>query len=274
MLSRVARRIAAAGLALVIWMSSAVHAASVSLGSIGVQYSENFDTLVTSGSSSTLPAGWALLESGTGADSIYTAGTGSKPAGDTYSFGTSSISTERALGILRDANVVSMIGASFTNNTGATITSLDIAYNGEQWRCGANRSTAKDRLDFQISTDATSLGTGTYNDYDLLDFIGPISNGVATLNGNLSANRVAVSSSITGLSIPSGSTFFIRWSDFDVAGTAADDGLAVDDFRLTHNGALTAPAPLPAPASNWGIAAAMFALALVRIFRTRIVKVG
>ena len=33
---------------------------------------------------------------------------------------------------------------------------------------------------------------------------------------------------ISGLSIPNGATFFIRWTDFDASG--ADDGLAVDDF--------------------------------------------
>ena len=36
----------------------------------------------------------------------------------------------------------------------------------------ANRNAA-DRLDFQLSTDATSLNTGTWVDYNGLDFNGP-----------------------------------------------------------------------------------------------------
>jgi hypothetical protein len=43
------------------------------------------------------------------------------------------------------------------------------------------------------------------------------------LDGNAAANRTAISFTITGLSIPNGATFYIRWLSFDAAG--ADDGL-------------------------------------------------
>ena len=122
------------------------------------------------------------------------------------------------------------IGASFTNNTGSTITELSISYTGEQWRLGTSGRT--DRIDFQLSTNATSLNTGIWTDYNSLDFSGPISSGtVGALDGNNAANRTTISFTITGLSIPNGSTFWIRWLSFDAAG--ADDGLAVDDFSLT-----------------------------------------
>jgi hypothetical protein len=42
------------------------------------------------------------------------------------------------------------------------------------------------------------------------------------------------SSTITGLNIPDGATFWIRWTDADIAG--ADDGLSVVDFSLTPFG--------------------------------------
>lgn len=38
---------------------------------------------------------------------------------------------------------------------------------------------------------------------------------------------------ISGLSIGSGNTFGIRWSLSDLNGVTSDDGLAIDDFRLT-----------------------------------------
>ncbi len=51
-----------------------------------------------------------------------------------------------------------------------------------------------------------------------------------------------MTSTITGLSIPNGATFWIRWLDFNASG--ADDGLAVDDFSLTPIGG-SAPPPTP-----------------------------
>ena len=193
-------------------------------------YSQNFDSLASSGTSSQLPPDWALLETGTSANQQYTAGTGSSNAGDIYSFGAAG-STERALGTLRSGSLVPTIGVSFTNTTGGTITTLNVSYRGEQWRLGtANRGA--DRLDFQYSLNATSLATGTatWVDVDTLDFNSPVTTGtVGLLDGN--SNSTPITGTITGLNIPNGATFWFRWSDFDVTGS--DDGLAIDNFSLS-----------------------------------------
>ena len=85
------------------------------------------------------------------------------------------------------------------------------------WRAGVTNRNAADRLDFQLSTNATSLTTGTWVDYDSLDFNSPNINTTAgALNGNSAGNQTAVSFSITGLSIPNGSSFWIRWTDFNI----------------------------------------------------------
>ena len=146
----------------------------VSISAFGTAVTENFNTLSSSAASSTTPQGWGFAESGTNANTTYSVGTGSSTTGDTYSFGATG-NTERAFGGLQSGTLVPLIGATFTNNTGGTITSLAISYTGEQWRLGATGRT--DRLDFQISTNATSLTTGTYTDVDSLDFNGPISTG-------------------------------------------------------------------------------------------------
>ncbi len=204
----------------------------VSIAAFGVPASENFNTLASTGASSTTPTGFGFVEALANANATYTAGTGSGTAGDTYSFGAAS-NSERALGGLQSGTLNPTIGAAFTNNTGGTITSLDISYTGEQWRLGA--TARMDRLDFQISTDATSLTSGTYTDVNALDFTAPVTGpAVGALDGNAAANRTAISSTITGLSISNGATFFIRWTDLNAAGS--DDGLAVDDFSLTANG--------------------------------------
>ena len=219
-------------------------AGTVSLTTSGVAYTQDFDTLASSGTTNTtVPTGWEFSESGTNANATYQAGTGSGNAGDTYSFGASG-SAERAFGGLRSGSLVPLVGAQFTNNTGVAITSLGISYTGEQWRLGQNTAgRAADRLDFQISTDATSLTSGTWTNDDTLDFASPLVAGtVGAQNGNAATNRTVVVGTITGLNIPAGATFWIRWADTDLI-PGADDGLAIDDFSLTPNGIGVAPLP-------------------------------
>lgn len=221
----------------------ALAADTVSLTSLGSAYTQDFDTLASAGTANTaVPTGWEFSESGTNANATYRAGTGSDNTGDTYSFGAVS-STERAFGGLRSGSLVPLIGAQLTNNTGGTITSLAISYTGEQWRLGQNTTgRSADRLDFQLSTSATSLTSGAWTDYDALDFASPVVAGtVGALNGNAAPNRAAVSFTVTGLSIPSGAAFWIRWADTDLI-PGADDGLSVDDFSLTPDGVIVADA--------------------------------
>ncbi len=214
----------------------------ISLTMFGTAATENFDTLATTGTSATTPAGWGFVESGANANTTYTAGTGSSNSGDTYSLGSTS-STERAFGGLRSGSLISTIGAAYTNNTGGTINSLAVSYTGEEWRLGTAGRT--DQIDFQYSTDATSLTTGTWTDVNVLDFVTPATGGTVGLrDGNADANRTAISSTIFGLSISPGTTFYIRWTDLDATG--ADDALAVDDFSLTAIGG-TSGTPTPTP---------------------------
>jgi uncharacterized protein len=215
-------------------MARTAAAQPISLTAVGDSYFQDFDTLANTtpvpNTNSALPPGWAFVETGTNQNALYSAGTGSNNAGDTYSFGAAG-SSERALGGLLSGSLVPFFGASFTNNTGQTLTALTIAYTGEQWRLGTSGRT--DRLDFQLSTNATGVNTAgaTWIDYDALDFNGPISIGtVGALNGNVTPNRTAVNATITGFSIAPGATFWIRWTDFNASG--ADDGLGVDDFTL------------------------------------------
>ena len=224
--------------ALVLCLPAARPAAAqcVSLTTLGSASTQNFDTLSnTAGSTTnnlTIP-GWFMTESGGGArdNEQYAVDTGGSTTGDTYSYGAAG-STERALGELRSGTLIPLFGPCFTNNTGSTITSLAISFNGEQWRFGGVHSTVADRLNFEYSLNATDLSTGTWTNVAALNFNPPITAGTAgALDGNAAANRTAISSTISSLSIPNGATFWIRFNDVDATG--ADDGLAVDDFSLT-----------------------------------------
>ena len=207
--------------------------AQVSLNSLHVTYSQDFNTLASSGATNdvgSLPLGWTFLETGTNANITYAAGTGSSNAGNTYSLG---LDNDRALGGLRSGSLIPVLGARFENNTGAVITGLQITYGGEQWRLGASPRASGDRLDFQYSLSATSLASGSWTDVDDLDFTAPVISGtVGALNGNI--NKLNPTATISGLAIAPGATFWIRWNDLDISG--ADDALAVDDFSITPDG--------------------------------------
>ena len=213
-------------------------------------YFQDFNGLANTDTSGTVPLGWAFNETGSYANAFYTAADGSSTKGDTYSFG-SGLSTERALGCLRSTNLISTVGASFINATGNTINELTIEYTGEQWRLGKRGRV--DRLDFQYSLNATSLTTGNWTDFDALDFTTPDTTGtVGKLDGNVDANKTNITATITGLSIPVGASFWIRWNDFDATGS--DDGLGIDDFYLramsTCNVSISGFVPSSGPAGT------------------------
>ena len=225
---------AVALLTLAAWspLTTAQGGGPISLTALDTPYAQDFDTLALAGTSSVVPTGWLFSESGTNANATYTAGTGSGNAGDTYSFGAAG-SPERAFGGLQSGSLVPTVGALFTNNTGETITSLEIAYTGEHWRLGT--ADRVDQINFEYSLDATSLTTGVWSAAPALAFLSPTTAGPAgARDGNLPGNQAPVAAAITGLAIPPGNTFAIRWIDANATG--ADDGLAVDDFTLIPHG--------------------------------------
>ena len=196
----------------------------------GVNFSQNFNTLATSGSNNTLPNGFEFAFNESPGNLTYAADNGSSPSGDTYSYGSTG-SSDRALGELTSGTAQSTVGACFTNNTNHAITSLIIGYTGEEWRLGVADGTV-DRLDFQFSTDAVSLTSGTYIDVNALDFTTPVNSAAGAKDGNAAANRTVFAPlAITPAApIQPEMTFYIRWLPSNISG--ANDGLAIDDFSI------------------------------------------
>ncbi|MBI0475219.1 PEP-CTERM sorting domain-containing protein [Sphingomonas sp. MA1305] len=213
-------------------------------------YTQDFNSLKSITSSPTpadaLPDGWQTFESGSAANGTYQFGTSGSNTPGVWSFG---LTSDRALGGHASTSVpLIYIGALFENGLGSTIDALDISYTGEQWQKGYNRATMR----FQYSLDATDINSGTWLSFGDLDFTAPNSVpyagsqfGITQTNGNATAYRTSLNGVLSGLSIGAGSTFGIRWvfNDIDPAGVTSDDGLGVDDFRLT---ASTAAVPEPA----------------------------
>ena len=217
--------------------------AQVTINNIATPYTQDFNTLEITGTSSALPTGWLLSETGSNSNTTYGADNGASNSGNTFSYGPTG-NTERAFGGLQSGNLVPTIGVAFTNNSGATITAITVGYTGEQWRAGVANRTIADTLNFQYSLTATSLSTGTWIDENNLDFASPTLNVAASaLDGNAAANRTAKSFTINGLNIPNGATFYLRWADFNIA--SSDDGLAIDDVTISFNGSVVPPCGEP-----------------------------
>jgi endonuclease G len=213
---------------------------------LGTPLTENFDTLAQTGTAitwtdnSTIPGLFTTRPT-------YNTGTGSSNAGALYSFGVAGTNpvTDRALGSVGSgATGTVFLAVKLTNNTGATITSLDVAFAGEQWRNGGATAPAvsvAQAVDFQyqVANAGTITGANTPNtgwlDHNLLDFSSPTfgTSAAAALDGNAAANRVAKSSNIS-VSVAPGQEVWLRWLDVDHTGN--DHGLAIDDLVITANG--------------------------------------
>jgi predicted extracellular nuclease len=197
---------------------------------------ESFDGLSNGSTAASLPSGSVFDESGTSGlvNSAYGATDGSSNSGDVYSLGATG-STERAFGSLLSGSLTPTLGFVVRNETGATITSLTVGYTLEQWRQGG--TSRFDRFDVAYSVNNPNLLSGTYTSVAALTGTAPNggATGVGPYNGNAAGNRVAVSATITGLSIAPAGTVTFRWTDFNAAGS--DDALGIDDLSIVANGA-------------------------------------
>jgi hypothetical protein len=140
-------------------------------------------------------------------------GNGSSNSGGAWSYG---IGSERALGYL-GSNASSSInyGISFVNNTGSSITQLEISYDFEQWRFESGNT-----LGWNVT------GTGSLSSASLT--------GLNTNSVNVGVDGIVQvtpkSIILTGLNLLPNTTFGIRWSCSNGAGS--DNGVAIDNFRL------------------------------------------
>ncbi len=184
-------------------------------------YTENFDGY-NGNSAATLPAGWTI---GGNYTQFRGQGNGTSNSGGSWAYG---IGTDRSLGYLGSGNSPSITyTVSFVNNTGSTITSLNISYAYEQWRyAGGN------------TLGWTVTGTGALSTVNL----GGLNTNSALTGVNGVVSTTPKSISLTGLNIAAGAAFGIRWSCSDGAGS--DNGNAIDNFQMVLPCAPSAPSTI------------------------------
>jgi hypothetical protein len=222
----------------------------------GGTYSQNFDTLASGGTNnpwtnnSTI-AGWYLYQQAASGTAIttYNAGTGSSNAGAFYSFGAAG-SSERSLGGVASGGsyfgspatgaIAGWIAVGIQNDTGLSIDSFTISFDGEQWRDGGTNPaggipTAQTmRLEYGFGSSFTSVASwvspGGNFDWASPVFVNTTTSGAA-VNGNSAGLVASRGGTITGLNWMSGDKLFIRWIERNDVNS--DHGLAVDNFNFS-----------------------------------------
>lgn len=228
-------------------LTTANASASIILNSLA-PVSENFDTLINTGSSALSATIGTQVGLGNGWDGAKIAGTGTAPmnlnandgssnSGALYSYGNALLNPERALGAVASGSNAAAFGVEIVNNTGGLIDSITISATTEFWR---SSTSTQNKLVFgwgQSGGTATSTNyltdAGAGNALAGLDVNGPApipapgTNGA--LDGNLAANQGSISGTII-TNLPQGASLFIRWSDTNDIGN--DAGLAVDNLTI------------------------------------------
>ncbi|WP_026462570.1 Ig-like domain-containing protein [Adhaeribacter aquaticus] len=206
------------------------------MGVTGTSFAPHWVAVKASGSSTTVANGAILSMAVTN---------GGANSGTIYNVGITTDS-DRAFGSLASGSIVPRFGASFVNNTGKTITSLELKGIMEQWRSGSS-SAVNEVITFEYSLNATDLMAGSWTALPAFDLVEKLTGttAAAAVVGNADANKTALTAAIEEINWPAGTTLWIRWTDKDDTGS---DGIyAIDDFELIPHAGSTLPADANPP---------------------------
>jgi len=209
-------------------------------------YEQNFDSLgvpATATTVSTLPADFkadtlttvrAVGTFGAAATTVARDGganLSTTAANGSYNFGAGTAAlgnSDRSVGFLSSGTATASgnLYAQLANNTGGTLSGVQIAYNVEKYRGGSNA--AGFRVQLFYSTDGTTWTTAGNN--FLTSFVADASNaGFATAPGA----SAAVSNTLS-VSIPNGANLYLAWNYSVASGTTTTNAqaLAIDDVAI------------------------------------------
>jgi M6 family metalloprotease-like protein len=218
----------------------------ISLNTLDVPYSENFNSLGIESAfglydNISIPGIYAYRTLDNAVPNIFNKSAGGTVTGGFFNYGTSSTSADRALGGIQSSITSTLYyGIRLRNNTGSTISSLDVTYTGEQWRIGGSSTVQIINVlafEYLQSPKVPDLKYGTYTPFEALSFKSPKTYPYYTsIDGNNSANRTTLTATIP-VSIPVGEEIMLRWKDVEDA--SYDHALAIDDFSVTPRSVFT-----------------------------------
>jgi hypothetical protein len=239
-MSRISHAIAAA------LLSTVVHQAAMAQIALSTSspYTQNFDAMGTS-ATATLPSGFRVDKPAT----VRTVGTfaaavaatslagganlSSSASNGIYNFGSGTTTTgpDRAVGFLSSGTATSSgnLYAQFANNTGASLTALQISYNVEKYRAGINA--AGFRIQMFYSTDgSTWTNAGSSFLTSFAQDGGTVNSGYTPAPGS----TTSVTNQALAVTIPDGGSFYLSWNYSVSSGatTTNAQALAVDDIAI------------------------------------------
>ncbi len=207
-------------------------------------YTQDFDTLATSGTANAWAndatlAGWSLFNGTGAAMSAYAADNGGSNAGAFKSFGTSG-SSERALGGVGSGGsvfgspasgaIAGWIAVAFDNATGGALSGFTLGFDGEQWRNGGNTSAQTMVLEFGLGASFGSVAQWLTPEAGFA-WTSPVTgSSSAAVDGN-AAGRVASVGGSVALDWAAGQTLWLRWTELNDPGN--DHGLAIDNLSFS-----------------------------------------
>ena len=221
-------------------------------------YSQSFDALAASGSGNawtndlTLP-GWFLFRQPAAspvAISSYNADSGAANTGSFLSYGTSG-GSDRALGGLgsggsyfgspASSSVAGWFALALSNVSGSGIPTLNLSFNGEQWRNGGNTSAQSLVLEYGYGPSFEQVSSWT-NPGAAFTWSAPVATAsAAAVDGNSTGRVSGVGGTLDLSATPwaADATLWLRWTEANDPGS--DHGLAIDDL------AISLPQPPPQP---------------------------
>jgi hypothetical protein len=226
-------------------LAASAHAA-VSLTTSGIK--QNFDSMSTT---LNLPTDWRVDRPSTvrtvgtysaASPSVQLTGSalGSSAANGTYNLGATSPTTDRAVGFISSGSGTTSgnLYVQMVNNTGFTVTALQISYNVEKYRTGINAS----GFQIQMYTSADGVTWTSAGSTFLTQFPGPDANNNAYLS--VPGATKSVTNQTLQLTLPAGGNLYVAWNYSVISGTTVTNAqsLAVDDISIVPlpNGAGTA----------------------------------
>jgi hypothetical protein len=228
----------------VLAVAPAAFAAYNSVTGTSYTYTQDFNGLPgTSGAwanDATLPGWFAYSGTSTTPTALnYATSAGGTATGQMYSFGSSASvngASDRALGSINQTATGDIrFGTVFVNNTGETITSFTVGYEGEQWRVATDQDQAQSlNAQYRIFDSGTgSIAPAGFTSLGI-NFASPKVNtnpgAAAALDGNLAENRVSGLTTTTAVTWLPGQELWVRFFDTDSSGV--DHGLSVDNFTF------------------------------------------
>jgi hypothetical protein len=219
----------------------------LSITSTGTAYTQYFDAFGSSPTAS-LPTGFRV--NGNGVSPSWTTGTTATTAagwtsgslaltgtstGGTYNFANVASSTDRALGFLTSGSYVSpnSIILRITNNTGVTVTNLNISFDYEKYRAGTR---AWNLTFFHGNTVNPTIAETTGDQAYAVDGANAVVNPPTSITKTIA---------LAGLSIANGTDYYLKWTSTGLAGSTNSQGIALDNFSITAYSPNPSPATLP-----------------------------